>query len=78
MLYGSVPNGQHTAGLGKTGLLLHTTDSLFQNRGNLGRCGLRIGCVCSELIARGIEGGGGGSALQGKAVSLRFRKLPHK
>jgi hypothetical protein len=47
---GDVPNRQDTTSLGETRLFLNTTDSLFENGGNLGGSGLRIGGVGSDTV----------------------------
>jgi len=53
--YYSVPNGEDTAGLGETGLLLDTTDPLLEDRGDLGGGGLSVGSIAAERVD---DGGG--------------------
>lgn len=57
-----IPDGENTSGLGKAGLFLHAADPLLENRGHLGRGGLRVGGIGSHLL-RGVEGGRCGSGL---------------
>jgi hypothetical protein len=60
--WGGIPNGENTSGLGKTGLLLHAADPLFEDGRHLGRGGLRVGGIGSHLL-RGVEDGRRGSGL---------------
>jgi hypothetical protein len=53
--YYSVPNGEDTAGLGETGLLLDTTDPLLEDRGDLGGGSLSVGSIAAERVD---DGGG--------------------
>ena len=54
--YYSVPNGEDTAGLGETRLLLDTADPLLEDRGDLGGGGLSIGGIAAS---EGVDNGGG-------------------
>ena len=57
-----IPDGQDTACLGQTGFFLHTTNSLLEDRGDLGRCSFCVGsiataegvgdCRCCSLLLR--------------------------
>jgi hypothetical protein len=51
----TVTDGQNTASLGKTGLLLHATDSLLQDRGDFGGGGFGIGGVRSDMFGGRVE-----------------------
>ena len=53
--YYSVPNGEDTAGLGETGLLLDTTDPLLEDRGDLSGRSLSVGSIAAERVD---DGGG--------------------
>jgi hypothetical protein len=57
--YYSVPNGEDTAGLGETGLLLDTTDPLLEDRGDLGGGSLSVGSIAAERV----DDGGGAARL---------------
>jgi hypothetical protein len=50
-----IPDGKHTSSLGEAVLLLHATDPLLQDGGDLGGGGLSIGGVGSDLLG-GVEG----------------------
>jgi hypothetical protein len=60
----SVPDGEDTAGLGETGLLLDTADPLLEDRGDLGGGGLSIGGIAAS---EGVDNGSGGARLCGRA-----------
>lgn len=60
MNYLDIPNRQDTASLGEVALLLHTTDALLEDRGDLGGGGL-VG------VGAGLDrsdGRSGGASLQ--------------
>lgn len=59
----SVPDGQDATGLGETRLLLHTSDSLLENGGNLGGCGFGVDSIRPELVGCGVENSWRGSGL---------------
>lgn len=52
----SVPNGEDTAGLGETRLLLDTTDPLLKDGGDLGGGSLGVGSIAA---GEGVDDGGG-------------------
>jgi hypothetical protein len=54
-----IPDGEDASGLGKTSLLLDTSNSLLQDRGHFGRGGLGVGSISTDLLGRGVEGGRG-------------------
>jgi len=54
--WGSIPDGENTSGLGKTGLLLYAADPLLEDGRHLGRGGLRVGGIGSHLL-RGVKDG---------------------
>lgn len=55
-----IPDGENTAGLSEVGLLLYTTDTLLENRRDLGGRGLGFG------VGTGLDGGCGISDLARK------------
>lgn len=57
----SIPDGEDTAGLGETGLLLDTTDPLLEDGGDLGGGGLSVGSIAAS---EGVDDGGGGARLR--------------
>lgn len=70
-----IPDGENTSSLGKAVLLLHATDPLLENGGDLGGSGLRIGSIASHLLGGGVEGDGcGAGLLREKSVSAWLRK----
>lgn len=68
-----IPDGEDTASLSETGLLLNTTNSLLEDGRNLSRSGLGVGGVESG----GVDGGGCGiSDLVVKNKLAEARKSP--
>jgi hypothetical protein len=68
-----IPDGEDTASLSETGLLLNATNSLLEDRRNLSRSGLGVGGVESS----GVDGGGCGiSDLVVKNKLAEARKSP--
>jgi hypothetical protein len=59
-----VPDGEDTAGLGETGLLLDTADPLLEDRGDLSGGGLSIGGIAAR---EGVDNGCGVARLYGRA-----------
>lgn len=75
----SVPDGQNTAGLGETRLLLHTSDSLLENGGNLGGCSFGVDSICPELVGCGVENSWCSSGLSRRKTrqcSVAAQELP--
>jgi hypothetical protein len=58
-----VPDGEDTAGLGETGLLLDTADPLLEDGGDLSGGGLSIGGIAAS---EGVDNGGGVARLYGR------------
>jgi len=70
-----IPDGEDTASLSETGLLLNTTNSLLEDGRNLSRSGLGVGGVESG----GVDGGGCGiSELVVKNKLAEVRKSPRQ
>jgi hypothetical protein len=68
-----IPDGEHTSGLGETGLFLNTADALLENGGDLGGGGFGIDSIASDLLGGGVEESGRGSGLlRKKSVSARL------
>jgi hypothetical protein len=63
----TITDGEDTASLSETGLLLDTTDSLLEDRRDLSRSGLGVGGVESS----GVDGGGCGISDRGDPASSR-------
>jgi hypothetical protein len=68
-----IPDGEHTSGLGETGLFLNTADALLENGGDLGGGGFGVDSITSDLLGGGVEESGRGSGLlRKKSVSARL------
>jgi hypothetical protein len=62
-----VPDGEDTASLSETRLLLNTTDSLLEDGRDLGGGSLSLSSVGTDLLGSTSEGAGnGGAGLRGR------------
>lgn len=68
-----IPDGKNAAGLGKASLLLHTTDPLLKDGGDLSRRGLRVGGIAADESVG--DGRGGTLLLYRKKLTLARMSL---
>lgn len=52
----NIPDGENASSLGKTGLFLYTSNTLFKDGGDLSRSSFRIGSVGSDLFGGSGKG----------------------